>query len=435
MKLSKQALLLGTTAAAAVLSLLAPPAFARSVPSQDEGEKPAEESAGDADKENEDKPDRWYAIVGGDVYTGTGAILRGATVLSKNGKIEEIGYDLVLPEDTETLNAAGYRVYPGLIAVSGTTRISRGMFGSADYDADPSHVHDNCCGVTNTDPLHPDDDWEGALERGYAADAPESDAVAAPLDGEELAVQEAAKRGERPDFENSFDPFSGYMVMALSAGITTVDQSGTTAKLKRGEIDGVDMKENYLANFSWNSSGRTSLREKFQRAAEYLREMEVFREKSKKDKELKEPDKRGVDSNVVDVLEGRKLAKFSANDRNDLLGIALFAQQHRFRPVIEGCREGWTVAAELGRAGAYAIVTPRDRRPKDDTLVRPGGTSIENAALLRNHGVQVAIIPANTSFDLSGITGRDLLHFPVEAGFAVRGGMTNEAALEGIMRA
>jgi len=142
--------------------------------------------------------------------------------------------------------------------------------------------------------------------------------------------------------------------------------------------------------------------------------------------------KRGVDDNVVAVLTGRKLARFKADERAELVGIARFAQRYGFRPVIEGCREGWTVAEELGRAGAYAIVTPRERRPKEERLVRAGGSSIENAATQHRHGVQVAIIPANTGFDLSGITGRDLLHFPVEAAFAVRGGLSNEAALAGI---
>ena len=160
--------------------------------------------------------------------------------------------------------------------------------------------------------------------------------------------------------------------------------------------------------------------------------MEVYEEKKKKDKELKEPSKKGVDSSILEVLRGTKLAKFNANDRNDLLGIARFAQKYKFRPVIEGCREGWTVAEELGRAGAYAIVTPRTRRPKDERLVKDAGTSIENAAILHRSGVQVAIIPANTGIDLGGITGRDLLHFPVEAGFAIRGGLPEAAALEGI---
>jgi hypothetical protein len=98
--------------------------------------------------------------------------------------------------------------------------------------------------------------------------------------------------------------------------------------------------------------------------------------------------------------------------------------------VIEGCEEGWTVADELGRAGAYAILTPRRRMPKQERLVRPGGASIENAAILHRSGVQVAVRPDSTNIDMVGTAGRDLLHLPVEAGFAVRGGLSDAAALQ-----
>ncbi|MEM7305135.1 MAG: amidohydrolase family protein [Planctomycetota bacterium] len=422
MKALQTTLSTGAAGFALFLALLTPPALASASFDDDDKKKDADEE----EEEEEDK-DRWYAITGGDVYTGTGAVLRGATVLSKNGKIEEVGFDLFLPEETEVLDATGYRVYPGLVAVQGTSRISRGLFAAEQFEpADPSLAHDHTHSDDNTDPLHPDDDWESAAKSAFATDD-DYDHGDASAD-----TQGAAEREERPDFEHGFDPFSSYLVMALSTGITTVDQSGVAAKLKRGEIDGVAMKEKYLATYAWTSSSRKDVRAKFERASEYLREMEVYEQKKKSNKELKEPSKKGVDTSVVDVLEGRKLAKFNSNDRDDLLTIARFAQQYGFRPVIQGCREGWTVAEELGRAGAYAIVTPRTRRPKDERLVRAGGTSIENAAVLHKHGVQVAIIPANTGIDLGGITGRDLLHFPVEAGFAIRGGMPAAAALAGI---
>ena len=135
---------------------------------------------------------------------------------------------------------------------------------------------------------------------------------------------------------------------------------------------------------------------------------------------------------MLAVLEGETLAKFNANGRDDLLGIARLAQEFGFRPVIEGCVEGWTVADELGRAGAMAIVTARDRRAKDERLASAGGSSIENAALLHKAGVPVAIVPASEGVDLGGIVGRDIMHLTIEAGFAIRGGLSTQAALESI---
>ena len=125
-------------------------------------------------------------------------------------------------------------------------------------------------------------------------------------------------------------------------------------------------------------------------------------------------------------------ALFSADEQTDLVEIARLAQRFGFRPVIQGCYEGWVVADELGRAGASAIVTPRTRRSKSENLVRPGGSSIENAAKLHAAGVPVAIVPQSRGIDLGGIVGRDIMHLPIEAGFAVRGGLSNQAALEAI---
>lgn len=305
----------------------------------------------------------WIAIQGGDVYTGTGSILRGATVLAEDGKIVEIGYDLYVPEEAEVIDAGGYRVYPGLVAIS-----SFGLFGGGT------------------------------------------------------------------GLQDTVDPFNRSMTLALAGGVTTAVQGNEAAKLKRREIEGLVLRDDCWVNLSFlvsSPSGKRTLRERFAEAEKYLLAYRQWQEDVKTNKDLDEP-KKPRDSSVVSVLRGEATARFSANERTDLLEIALLAQQYGFRPVIEGCAEGWTVAGELGRAGARAIVTPRYRRAKSERLTSEGGSSIENAARLHAAGVPVAIIPASRGIDLGGIVGRDLMHLPVEASFAVRGGMTEEAALAGI---
>jgi len=189
--------------------------------------------------------------------------------------------------------------------------------------------------------------------------------------------------------------------------------------------------DRHISTLTWsvnNPSNIRSLREKFERASSYLRDVRAWKDRGNKDE--KEPSKRGVDATALRVLQGESLAYFRNGAREDLLGIARFAQEYGFRPVIEGCDEGWTVADELGRAGAFAVLIPRRRDPKDERFTRPGGASIENAAKLHAAGVQVAVRPENTGIDTIGIAGRDVLHMPVEAGFAVRGGLSEAAALE-----
>ena len=324
---------------------------------EDEGE---DEDADDAEEEK----DRWFAAVGGDVYSGTGGLLRGATVLAKNGRIERIGYDVDVPDEAEVLDATNMRVYPGLVAYTST-----GLFGTTT------------------------------------------------------------------DFEDSVDPFNSRMTLALAGGITTAGQSMKAVKLKRFEVEDPVVSEDVLHSVGFsnrNPTGKAEFREKLRRATEYEREYAQYEELKKEDEDLKEPSKKGLDTNVLAILQGRKRALFAINDRSELLEVARLAQEYDFRPVIQGCVEGWTVADELGRAGAYAIVTPRFRNDKSETLVRDGGSTIENAAILHRSGVQVAVIPSSTGIDMVGIVGRDIMHLPVEAAFAVRGGLPEDAAFAAI---
>ncbi|MEW6071092.1 MAG: amidohydrolase family protein [Planctomycetota bacterium] len=403
------------------------PASSAALPPQEEGGEGAaggEEGGKDEEKGAEDDAekagDEYFAILGGDIYTGTGAILRGATLLARNGTIKEIGYDVFLPEKTTKLDARGMRVYPGLVALNATPRITGGLFGAApdvgdgpDLDA-PTPCP---CGGDLADGANHTDHWDPIFaDPAYADDAPPT------------AVDQA-----RIKAEDAYDPYSEFMLLALATGITTAEQSNLAMKLRRGAFKGTFMGEKSMTSVSWsrrNPSSITSTKEKFAAAAKYLREYREW--EARGDKEAKEPSKRGVDTSVLRILKGETLARFNATERDDLLAIAGLAQTYGFRPVIVGAHEGWAVAEELGRAGAYAILTPRDRRPKDEALVRAGGTSIENAAVLHASGVQVAVIPPSNSFDLGGITGRDLMHLPIEAGFAVRGGLPETAALQSI---
>ncbi|MBK7878861.1 MAG: amidohydrolase family protein [Planctomycetes bacterium] len=251
-----------------------------------------------------------------------------------------------------------------------------------------------------------------------------------------VAISSAGLVGQATsDFGDTVNPFNSNMILGLATGITTTGIGNAAVKLKRFSIKDLVVRDRIFSVFSWsarNPSGKRSLREKFQSASAYLRDYRAWEEKVKKDKELKEPQKKNVDTTVLAVLKGESTAKFNANERDDLLGIAHLAQEFGFRPVIEGCVEGWTVADELGRAGAMAIVTPRDRRPKDEALVRDGGSSIENAAILHRSGVAVAVVPGTESVDLGGLVGRDIMHLPIEAGFAIRGGLPEDAGLASI---
>lgn len=382
----------------------------------DDDEESDEKDDDEAAEEEEDK-DEYLAVVGGDVYTGTGAVLRGTSILSKNGIIKEIGTDLYIPEDAEIIDATGMRVYPGLVALSATGSIVRGVVGAVE---DPHPIDEHVHGPGGVE-----------LQQKVGREALEKLAGILVDRAKDIDLADSTSFGH--ELEDAYDPFGQNLVLALAAGITTTQQSGMVVKLKRNEIEGVVMGPAAVVNLSWSSpAGKRNLREKFAAASAYLRDYAQWEIDVKRDDKLKEPSNKGVDSNILGVLQNRVRAQFNSSDRSDLLGLARFAQEYNFRPILRGAIEGWTVAGELGRAGAMAILTPRDRRGRSEELVRSGGSSIENPAVLHDHGVQVAVVPSDTSVNLQGITGRDILHLTVEAAFAVRGGMSNEAALQAI---
>jgi len=350
-----------------------------------------EELATEAEEKEAKPKDRYLVVVGADIHTGTGEVLRDARLLAKNGKIVAIGYD-------------DFQV-PGL-----------------DYDRDVPPKDRNY----ELKVLDASNVTHGRIYPGM------------------VAFSSSGLMGGGGDFRDSIDMFNKNMLLALAAGITTTGQTSSTAKLKRYvpndssedydyDFDGVVIGGKSLSTISWgSSSSKRGLREKLTGAAKYMRAYRQWQVDVKKDKGLKEPSKSGVDSTILGVLRGETLARFSSDYQDDLAGIARIAMEFGFRPVIAGCREGWVVADQLGRAGAMAILTPRTRRSKDERLVSEGGSSIENAAILHSHGVQVAVIPGSRGIDLGGIAGRDIMHLPVEVGFAIRGGLPEDAALASV---
>ena len=321
-------------------------------------------------EEEEAKPDepkpRFFAVTGAVVHTVTGPVLRGPTVLCKNGKIAAIGHDVVIPEGAETLDAKGFHVYPGLVAVS-----SSGILGS-----------------------------------------------------------------EPP--EDSTDLYSLSLSLGLAGGVTTVVTGNTAAKLTFGTLEDHVVKRKLFTTLQYSTrdpGGRRKFRQALDRARQHLRDLEAHEEKKKQNPKAKPPETawlKGQYQTALKLLRHEVVAVADANTAWELQQLADLAGQYDFRLVVRGAREGWVAAPAMARAGLRAVITPRSRRDPDERTNHPNGSSIENAKILHDHGVTFAIIPSSTRVYPNGFVGRDLRHFPMEAAFAVRGGLAGEVALRAI---
>ena len=357
-------LVLGLSVGAFVTDALsAPPVAARQT------SRPADTAAAGSDKkpespdeEDEKEKDRFFAITGATVHPMAGPTRTDVTILCKNGKIRAIGDELGLPDDARVLEADGYHVYPGLVAVS-----SIGVVGA-----------------------------------------------------------------EPP--EDTSDVYSLSAVLALAGGITTVVTGNTAAKVNFGTLEDQVVKRDLFVsiNYATRSPGsRRSLRASFDRLRQYLRDLEAYEEKKKTDSEAEPPGKswiRGNNAKYLALLKRESVAVTSANTAHELIEVCDLATQYGIGVVVRGAYEGWTVAPRLARSGVAVIVTPRRRVDVDDERNRSTGSSITNAAVLHAHGVRLAIIPGRSAITTWGLAGRDLFHLPMEAAFAVRGGLPNQAA-------
>jgi len=243
--------------------------------------------------------------------------------------------------------------------------------------------------------------------------------------------------GESP--QDSTDVFSLQLSTALAGGITTA-VSGTGAyKLVFGELDDMVVGEGLFVSLNYsttNPSDRRRTRDLFERLRQHQRDVAEFeRAKARNDPDAKEPDARWIRGRAAELqrlLKREATALATANREHDLRQLLELAETFGISIVVVGAHEGWLVAPEMARAGMRAIVTPRQRVDRDERFNRPNGSSIENARVLHAHGVPVAIIPSSPSIGFGGLGGRDLLHLRLEAAFAVRGGLSNQAALRAI---
>lgn len=345
------------------------------------------------------------AIVGGDVQTVTQGLIRKGTVLMKDGKIEKVGLGIEVPKDYTVVDATGKYVMPGFVVASargiGSAAGGGGGFGGG-----------------------------GGGGRG----------------------------GLRSRLSDGFDPFAFSVSLALASGITTAflhpgpggsgifeDQVGgnsagitgaaTVMKPTEGDLASMKLLEpaavilDYAAS---SPSGKYEVRDRLKQAKEYAEKRAEYEKEKLAGKDVKEPAKDEEKEILAKLVRGEIPARITATSVENILGAVELAREFGLRVVLEAATEAWIVADELGKAGVSCVITPRRKAQRDKSKSGPSGSSEELAAILHRAGVTLAVVPPTNSVATGGIAGRDLVTFPIEAAFAMRGGLDEAAAIESI---
>lgn len=97
--------------------------------------------------------ERPIAVVGADIHTVAGPVVRGGTVLFDKGKIVAVGVDVAVPAGAETVDAKGKRLYPGLFdAMSDIGLIEMGLVRQSNDRAETGSLNPNARAETAINP-------------------------------------------------------------------------------------------------------------------------------------------------------------------------------------------------------------------------------------------------------------------------------------------
>lgn len=330
------------------------------------------------------------AIEGGRVHTMTGAPLENATVLIRNGRIVAVGTNVTVPAGAQRIDARGKQVTPGFIE-SGTQI--------------------------------------GLVEVG---------AVAGSVDYSMVTPPNEVREQIRPAFNiaDGLNPLSTVIPVTRIGGITTA-VSRPSGGLISGQgvvmdLDGRTVNEMLIrspiamfgrlgegaAGVAGGTRGAATmrLREALEDARLYPRRRADYERGAAREYAISRLDLEALQP----VLERRIPLVLEAHRASDIQGAIRIAQDYNLRLIIEGATEGWMVAEDLARARVPVVVRVLENLPGSFERL---GARYENAALLRQAGVQVILTSGDTH------NARNLRQ---EAGNAVAYGMPYDEALRAV---
>ena len=373
-----------------------------------------------ADAAAEGKPDRpatVQAFVGGRILTAAGKTFDPGTLLVQGGKIAAVGpaADVQVPEGATVYRLQGRTVIPGLV---------------------DSHSH---LGVYSR-PL-----------------------VKANRDGGEMtgSIQGIVRA---LDAINPFDPG---IRMALSGGVTTANImpgsgnviGGQTIYVKlRGytpeqmwlgtpdNLGGLKMANGENPKNAYRGKGGAPLtrmkvaalqRQELLKAREYQRKWKRYRAQQarrnddddgdgdgdSKTGELKQPERDLALEPLVEVLEGRRTVHFHSHRADDILTVLRLRREFGFDLVLQHGTEGYKIVEELAKA----------KVPVSMTILDSAGGKAEIVDFIEECGAELhkAGVPVLINTDDPITSSRFLLR---TAAIAVRGGLSEDVALEAITR-
>jgi imidazolonepropionase-like amidohydrolase len=386
------------------------------------------------------------AFVGGDIFTVTRGVIRGGTVLVQSGKITQVGQDVAIPEGAALVDVSGKVIAPGFVAVSATGVAVRGAGGPGGGQGRGGGGRQQDQGRI-ADSLNPyDRNIQMCLAAGITTACVETGGGGGGRFGrdsdEEFWLDPAVQDGTR------VCPCCGLAIIPTEpiTPPTPVDRTArrsTVLKMTFGDVSGMVAKESpfyHLPAGSFTGAlNRHQWRETVKRARQQIKDQAAAADDNSSDLPFggfgggAGGGRRPIPDEVLKLVEKKIPLRTEAYSAEQMREAIALAKELDYNLILDGVHEAWLIPGELSSAKVQVVLTPRSRRRPQPGKEDSSGSSIETSAYLEKAGVPFAVSPVGgTSVSLDGLPGRDLTSLPLEATFAVRGGCSEQTALESL---
>ena len=331
------------------------------------------------------------AITGGYVVPVSSAPIEGGTVLIRDGRIEAVGADVVVPDGATVVDATGRWVLPGFVEAHGHVGIHEEGEGVAGNDTNEM-TGPNMAGVRAVDAINIDDEgFRDALSGGITS------VVVKPGSG---------------------NPIGGQSVAIKSWGGRTIDEQVISDAVSVKSALGENPKRVYAEKKQTPSTRLGTalvIRQAFTDAQHYRDARDAAAAKG-------EPFKKDLTlDTLARVLDGELVWDQHTHRHDDIVTAIRLADEFGYRLVINHGTEGHKVADVLAERDIPVIFGPMfTSRSKVELRDR----AIAHLATLAAAGVRVAI-----TTDHPVVPINFLVH---QATLAVKDGLPRETALEAL---
>ena len=330
-------------------------------------------------------------IKNGNIFTMAGDIIEGGSILIKDGKIQEVGKDLVAPLDAEIIDGDGKMVLPGFIDAHchiGMWEEGMGFEGSDGNEwVDPITPH-----LRAIDAINP---MDVAFEEAYMGGV--TTAVTGPGSANVIGGMSVAIKtyGKRVDDMILKEPVA--MKIAFGENPKRVYESQKRPPITRMATAAI-------------------LRETLFKAKSYMEKKELA-----KDDPSKMPEFDIKMEALTKVLKKEIPLKAHAHRADDIFTALRIAKEFDLDITLDHCTEGHLIADYLAEEGKGAIVGPTlSNRSK----IELKNLTFDTPKILHEAGVKVAITTDSPVIPLH--------YLPICAGLAAKSGLDEMEALKAI---